>query len=25
MHSSTALIHHAVLATEWPITWQMTH
>jgi hypothetical protein len=25
MHSSIALIYHAVLATEWPISWQMTH
>jgi hypothetical protein len=25
MHLSIALIYHAVLATEWPISWQMTH
>ena len=25
MHSSIALIYHAVLATEWPISWQVTH
>ena len=25
VHSSIALIYHAVLATEWPISWQMTH
>jgi hypothetical protein len=25
VHSSTALIYHAVLATEWPISWQLTH
>jgi hypothetical protein len=25
VHSSNALIYHAVLATEWPISWQLTH
>jgi hypothetical protein len=25
MHSSIALIYHAVLATKWPISWQVTH
>jgi hypothetical protein len=25
VHSSIALIYHAVLATEWPISWQVTH
>jgi hypothetical protein len=25
VHSSNALIYHAILAKEWPISWQMTH
>jgi len=25
MHSSIALIYYAVLATKWPISWQVTH
>jgi hypothetical protein len=25
MHSSIMLIYHSVLATKWPISWQVTH
>jgi hypothetical protein len=25
MHLSIALIYHTILATEWPISWQVTH